>query len=58
MRRRLEVELNSTSITIEIQREMAEAVRLRKADRNDPRIKTLMVRIDELAQRRRSLLGA
>lgn len=49
---------SSTSITIEIQRQMSEAARLRKANRADPNIKALMARIDELAQRRRSLIAA
>lgn len=45
-------EPSSTSLTIEIQKLMAEATRRRKADRQDPAIRALMVRIDQLAQRR------
>lgn len=54
----METMTSSTSITIEIQRRMAEVARLRKENRNDPRIPPLLVRIDELAQRRRSLAAA
>ena len=52
----MELELtNSTSLTVEIQRRMAEVVLLRKQDSSDPRIKGLLARIDQLAQRRRNL---
>ncbi len=50
--------LTSTAITIEIQRHMAEIVRLKKADPSNPRIRQLTARIDELAQRRRNLIAA
>jgi hypothetical protein len=48
-------EPNSTSITIEIQRSMAEVARLRKEDSANPLIKALTAQIDELAQRRKRL---
>jgi hypothetical protein len=51
-------EPNSTSITIEIQRELAEAARLRKANRNDPRIKGIMARVTDLAVARMNLKTA
>lgn len=58
MEQSMETEASSTTITIEIQRRMSEAARLRKVNRADPNIKVLMTRIDELAQRRRSLIAA
>jgi hypothetical protein len=45
-------EPSSTKLTIEIQKLMAEANRRRKIDRNDPAIRGLMVRVDQLAQQR------
>lgn len=45
-------EPSSTKLTIEIQKLLAEAARRRKADRNDPAIRGLMVRVDQLAQQR------
>lgn len=50
--------LTSTAITIEIQRLMAEIVRLKKSDPASPQIRQLTAKIDELAQRRRSLVAA
>lgn len=48
----MDSEPSSTQLTIEIQKLMAEANRRRKADRNDPAIRGLTLRIDQLAQRR------
>ncbi|WP_375288633.1 hypothetical protein [Sphingomonas sp.] len=39
-------------LTIELQRTLAEAIRLRKADRNDPRARELMLRADQINQER------
>jgi hypothetical protein len=39
-------------LTREIQRTLGEAARLRKADRNDPRLPELMFRVDLLARQR------
>ncbi len=50
-------EPSSTKLTIEIHKLLAEAARLRKANRNDPAIRGLMVRVDQLAQQR-SLVAA
>ena len=49
---------SSTSITVEIQRRMAEVAQLRKHDPGNPRIRSLLARIDELALRRRNLIAA
>jgi len=51
-------EPNSTSITIEIQSELAKAARLRKANRDDPRIKGIMAKVTELAVARMNLTTA
>lgn len=48
-------EINSSTITREIQRKLDEAARLRKADRTDPRIKALLIEVDQLAQQRMRL---
>ncbi|WP_176473178.1 hypothetical protein [Sphingomonas lenta] len=45
-------EPNSTKLTIEIWKLLTEAARRRKVDRNDPAIRGLMVRVDQLAQQR------
>ena len=48
----MDSETSSTTLTIEIQKLLAEAARRRKADRNDPAVRGLMVRVDQLAQQR------
>lgn len=45
-------EPSSTKLTIEIQKLLAEAAQRRKINRNDPAIRGLMVRVDQLAQQR------
>jgi len=45
-------EPSSTQLTIEIHKLLAEATRRRKTDRNDPAIRGLLVRVDQLAQQR------
>ena len=39
-------------LTMELQRTLAEAVRLRKADRSDPRVRELLLRVDQINQER------
>jgi hypothetical protein len=39
-------------LTMELQRTLAEAMRLRKEDRSDPRVRELLLRADQINQER------
>lgn len=39
-------------LSMELQRTLTEAMRLRKADRNDPRVRELLLRADQINQER------
>ncbi|MGN6123421.1 MAG: hypothetical protein ACTHOJ_10760 [Sphingomonas oligoaromativorans] len=51
-------EINSSTITREIQRKLSEAARLRKADPADLRIKAIISEVDQLSRMRMRLSEA
>lgn len=53
----IDVEMNSTAITIAIQRELADLARIRKADRQDGRLQSIYAGVNELAVARMNLKG-
>jgi hypothetical protein len=53
-----DVEMNSTALTIAIQRELSEYADIFKDDRSDPRLRTIQSRINYLALARMNLKSA
>jgi hypothetical protein len=52
-----DVELNSTALTIAIQRELSELVKIFKANRDDERVRIIQARVTALAVARMNLKG-
>lgn len=51
-------EINSSTLTREIQLNLSEAARRRKIDRTDPQIKIIIAKVDELSRMRMNLTSA